>query len=93
MKYEHILGTTVSEKSVWRPFLQWASVFGKKAKKNLWYYTLQEGLLTVREQVTKNWTRLSTHKERTPRERWVLPREANVPGGLGYRVFKVRVIA
>ena len=50
LKYEHILGTIVSAKSVWIPFLQWASVFGKKAKKNLWYYTLQEGLLTIRKE-------------------------------------------
>ena len=28
------------------------------------------------------------NRESTSRERWVTPREANSPGGLGYRVFK-----
>lgn len=50
LKYEHILGTIVSERRVWRPFLQWASVLGKKAKKNLRYYALQESLLTIRKE-------------------------------------------
>ena len=50
LKYEHILGTVVSEKRVWGPFLHWASVLGKKAKKNLRYYTLQESLLTIRKE-------------------------------------------
>ena len=27
-------------------------------------------------------------RETISRERWVMPREANGPGGLGYRVFK-----
>ena len=29
-----------------------------------------------------------TQRKNTSRERWALPREANGPGGLGYRVFK-----
>lgn len=57
LKYEHILGTIVSERRVWRPFLQWASVLGKKAKKNLCILTARKLINNKeREQVTKSQT-------------------------------------
>ena len=43
---------SVSGRRVWRPFLLWASVLGKDAKKNLRSCPLQESLLTIREERT-----------------------------------------
>ena len=64
----------VSRRRVWRPFLLWASVLGKDAKKNLRSCPLQESLLTIREERTGckeliTTEQLNTHKERTERTR------------------------
>ena len=69
-----------------------------RTKKNLRSYPLQESLLSTRRQRTgcKEWDMTEcTHKEQknTSRERYAMPREANGPGGLGYRVFKARTFA
>ena len=64
-------------KGVWRPFLLWASVLGKDAKKTLKSYPLQESLWAIRKericcQELDMTQQLSTHKERKERLEFLL---------------------
>ena len=66
-----------------------------RIKKNLRSYPLLESLLSITRERTgcKEWDtteRPKNEQKDTSRKRCAMPREANGPGGLGYRVFKAR---
>lgn len=85
--------TLIHWMGVWKPFLLWASVLSKDTKKNLRSYLLQESLLlrkeiTSRKELDSTENTQGKNRENTSGERWVSPRGAISPEGLGYRAVK-----